>query len=157
MSSQESSNQIEKVQDRSVPYSVYEGTLTQTAALTALTTGYQCILTLDLSFLSLAYQVPEVSAVYQTTTSLGGGTTGVNHYTLPFVIWNTNGTIEESATLNVYYTYLPQPYPPGPDVGSPILQIKYFNRSSASAGQVFFYKIRGSDAANGDSTFRATQ
>ena len=153
----ESSNQIDKIQDRGVPNAVYEGTLTQTAQLSSLSTGYQCILTQDLSFLNLGFQVPEVSAVYQFATGLGGGSYGVNHYKLPFVIWNTNGTIEESATLNVYYTYLAQPYPTGPAIGSPILQIKYYNRTSSSAGQIFFYKIRSSDAANSDSAYRRTQ
>ena len=68
MSVQESSNQIDKIQDRGVPNAVYEGTLTQTAQLSSLSTGYQCILTQDLSFLNLGFQVPEVSAVYQFAT-----------------------------------------------------------------------------------------
>ena len=150
----ESSDQVQKVEDRSLGFSIYEGTATISGPLTALSTGYSGSTTISLSDLNLGVQIPEVSAVLQSAASIGGGVTRVSYQTLPFTRWNTNGTIEEAAYLEVYYDYVSSPGTP--NASSSFFKIYYFNRTSTS-GVSLEYKIKGSDAANSDSAYRRTQ
>lgn len=147
----ESSNQIQKIQDRSLGFSIKEGHATITGPLTALSTGYNGYVDIDLSSLNLGKQIPEVYAVYNLFESLGGGTSRIHFLTLPFTKWNTNGTIEEAAYTEVYYDYIASPG--SPTSGTQFLRIKYYNRSSSS-GVEFDYKVRGSDALNAESPYR---
>lgn len=147
----ESSNQIEKIQDRSLGFSIKEGHAVITGPLTAESTGYSGYVDTSLSDLNLGDQIPEVYAVYNLFEPLGGGVSRIHFLTLPFIKWNTNGTIEESAYMEVYYDYTVDPG--NPTSGTQFLRIKYYNRTSSS-GVEFDYKVKGSDALNADSPYR---
>lgn len=142
----ESTDRVRRIEHRELGYNIVEGETAITGPLTALTTGYNGYVNIDITALNLGIQVPEVSVVWRTFENLGGGVTRLGHYNAPFVIWNTNGTIQEAMTVKVYYDYVASPGVP--QEGSSFLRITYYNRSSSNGIDAIFYKIKASDATS---------
>lgn len=139
-------DRVRKIQHRELGYNIVEGETAITGPLTALSTGYNGYVNIDITALNLGIQVPEVSVVWRVGSSVGGGVTRLDHYNAPFVVWNTNGTIQEAMTVRVYYDYVSSPGVPV--TGSSFLRITYYNRSSSSGIDAIFYKIKASDATS---------
>lgn len=141
----ESTDRVRRIDQRELGYNIVEGEVAMGSPLISLSTGYNGYVEVDITALNLGIQVPQVSAIYYKTTSLGGGVTQYDHITLPFTIWNTNGTIQEAAYMTVYYQALSKS---DPLAATSRLVIWYYNRSSNSGGQIFYYKIKASAATS---------
>lgn len=143
----QSSDLTKKVSNPFATYNVYEGTVTMPTPLNiSYATGYGAYVETAVSALNFGIQVPEVSAVYYFETNLGSGITQYDHRSMPFTNWDNNGNISELAYMTIYYQAAVKTSPLS---ATSKLVFWYYNRTSSTGGQKFYYKLKSTNALPG--------
>lgn len=135
---QQGTNQIQKVTNPYEEYVIAEGVLTVTASSIG-SPGYYGEATVDITYLNLVENLPDVDAWYYQPKALGGGVNEAAWYKFPFVKINqSDGKIEESLSVasagNIGATDIVDP-------DSFKLRFCYFNQLNAGASRQIRYKV----------------
>ncbi len=147
-----SSDQQRKAENPFIGYDLIKGQYINSSVLASNGgTGYVGTFSVNLSKLNLDLIIPDSEVYYHYDTPLGGGISSRTYVKLPFTMVDTNGNIAENAYFDISFQY-DETKGEVPLSGTTFLDIRYFNRTSSSAGQSFDYKIKSSRAQTIDTS-----